>query len=294
VAFALGTALVALAFVLNILGLRVSALAQGVTLAAVMGGLVIVVGGALRHVDGTAFTPFAPHGQAVIGLAAVQLFWAFVGWEAITPLAGDFHDPRDIRRASLVAVTIVGGLYLALAIATIGTRAYGTRLALETPLVHLAGSAFGAPASLVVGAAGFLLSFAPVNAYVAGTSRLVSALGRRRQLPAWLGAVSTSGTPRRALTALGVLCALAAGGASMAGLSIADLLPYSTSSFIATYVLSMAAAVRLLRGPQRYAAVTALVACVIILVFVGPLLAWLAGVAICSLTYQQIVARRSA
>ncbi len=59
-------------------------------------------------------------------------------------------------------------------------------------------------------AAGFVLSFAPVNAYTAGLSRLMFALGRRRQLPAWLGVASESGTPLRALGVLGGICVVAA------------------------------------------------------------------------------------
>ncbi|HVI84493.1 MAG TPA: amino acid permease, partial [bacterium] len=163
-----------------------------------------------------------------------------------------------------------------------------------TPLVRMAAGTFGPSAALAVGVAGFVLSFAPLNAYTAGLSRLIFALGRRRQLPAWLGVASASGTPRRALAALGALCALAAAGAYAADWGIAALLPLSTSSFIATYVLSMAAAVRLLRPPLRYAAALSLAACAVVLFFVGPLLAWIAGVAACSLAYQRLAASRSA
>jgi len=122
---------------------------------------------------------------------------------------------------------------------------------------------------------------------------LISALGRRRQLPAWLGVNSGSDTPLRAVGVLGVLIAVAAVVAYFAGWGIADLLPLSTSSFIATYVLSMAAAVRLLRPPMRYAAAISLAACVMVLFFAGPLLVWIAGIAASSLAYQQVMARRS-
>jgi amino acid efflux transporter len=293
-AFALGGGLVCLAYLLNVAGLRVSTRAQILSLAAITMGMTVIVGRALGHLDTAAFLPVAPHGTAAIGLAAVQLFWAFVGWEAITPLAAEFKDSKDISRASLLAVVIVGVLYVSLAIATVGTHAYGPSLAAETPLVHMAAGTFGPSAAFVVGAAGFVLSFAPVNAYTAGMSRLVCALGRRRQLPAWLGVASASGTPRRALAAMGIPCALAAVVVYTRGWGIADLLPLSTSSFIATYVLSMAAAVRLLRPPLRYAAVVSLAACTVILFFVGPLLAWLAGIAACSLAYQRLVTFRNA
>lgn len=292
--FVLGGGLVALAYVLNAAGLRISARAQLFSVGAIAAGMILIVGRALGRADRSAFVPFAPHGAGAVGIAALQLFWAFVGWEAITPLAADFKNPRDISRASLLAVVIVGLLYVLLAIATVGTRAYGRGLASEAPLVSMAAGTFGAAAALVVGISGFILSFAPVNAYVAGTSRLMYALGRRRQLPAWLGVESASGTPLRALGILGALCAIAAMATYAAGWNIADLLPLSTSSFIATYVLSMAAAVRLLGPPLKYAAATALVACVIVFLFSGPLLAWVVGVAACSFGYQWFAVPRSA
>ncbi len=291
--FALGMGLVTFAFALNAAGLRMSARAQLLSVGAIAAVMILVVGPALGQIDRSAFVPFAPHGGAAVGLAALQLFWAFVGWEAITPLAADFRNPRDISRASLLAVIVVGFLCLSLAIATVGTRAYGAGSRIGAPLVAMAAGTFGPAAALVVGLAGYVLSFAPVNAYVAGIGRLVSALGRRRQLPAWLGVDSQSGTPLRAFGVMGALIAVAALVAYFAGWGIADLLPLSTSSFIATYVLSMAAAVRLLRPPMRYAAAISLAACVVVLFFAGPLLVWIAGIAASSLGYQQVVARRS-
>jgi amino acid efflux transporter len=286
--FLLGTGLVALAFVLNAVGLRISARAQLFAVGAIAAALIAVVARTLGRVDPSAFTPFAPHGGAAVGVAALQLFWAFVGWEAITPLAADFERSRDISRASLAAVILVGLLYVSLAVATVGTRAYGPGLGAAAPLVAMAAAAFGPAAALLVGIAGFVLSFAPLNAYTAGISRLISALARRRQLPDWLGVTPASGTPLRALGVLGTLCAIAAAASYAAGWKIADLLPLSTSSFIATYVLSMAAAVRLLRPPLRYAAAVALVACIAVLLFSGPMLVWIGGVAAASLGYQWI------
>lgn len=291
-AFALGTALVICAYALNFVGLRVSAAAQLVTLAVIVAGLALIVGRALPEVEAKAFTPFFSRSPAAVGLAAVQLFWAFVGWEAITPLAREFREPRDIWRASLLAVGIVAAVYLPLAIVTIGTGAYGATTGARTPLVLVAAHVFGTEASRVVGIAGLLLSFIPLNAYVAGTSRLVFALGERRQLPAWLGVTSASGTPHRALLALGSAVLLGLAATYLGGLRIADLLPYSTSSFLATYVLSMAAAVKLLRPPMSHAALLSLVACTAVFLFVGTFLAWVAAVTVCALAYQHLARAR--
>src|SRR5207245_10359239 len=117
-------------------------------------------------------------------------------------------------------------------------------------------------------------------------------LVRLHQHPGWRGVVSAAGTPLRALCVMGTLCAAAAALSYVAGWNIPDLLPLSTSSFIATYVLSMAAAMRLLDPPLRYAAAVSLAACVGVLFFAWALLVWMAGVAACSGGYPWLVTRR--
>src|SRR5439155_17475674 len=141
--FLIAAGIVAGAYALNLVGLRLVGTAQAIATGGVLALVGIVVLGSAPAVRGEAFAPFAPSGWSAVGLAAVQLFWAFVGWEAITPLAADFRNPRDISRASLLAVVVVGILYVSLAIATIGTRAYGRALGSETPLVPMAASTFG-------------------------------------------------------------------------------------------------------------------------------------------------------
>lgn len=289
----LGGALVLAAYAVNFAGLRVSAAVQLTTLGVITLGIVIIVAWALPGVEAPAFTPFAPHGSAAIGVAAAQLFWAFVGWEAITPLAQEFRSPRDIVRASLIALAVVGALYLTLAVAVVGTHAYGPSLDASAPLVLLASRLFGTSASRVVGAAGFLLSFIPLNAYIAGTSRLVYALGQRGHLPRGLGVLSPGGNPRRALAALLAASALAWVVTLAVRLRIGDLLPLSTSAFLATYVVSMAAAVRLLRGPLAWAAGVGLTACVVVLGFVGVMLGWVAAVVVACLLYQRVAGARA-
>src|SRR6185312_2172561 len=79
-AAALGIGLVVLGYALNYAGLRVSAMAQMVTLGVIAVGLAVIVGRALPQVEQHAFTPFFSRGHTAVGLAAVQLFWAFVGW----------------------------------------------------------------------------------------------------------------------------------------------------------------------------------------------------------------------
>ena len=91
---------------------------------------------------------------------------------------------------------------------------------------------------------------------------------------------------------VGALCVVAIGLAYRYQLGISSLLPLSTSSFIATYVMSMAAAVRLLKGIPAVLAVVSLVGCVVILLFVGALVLWVATVALASVLYGLAANRR--
>src|SRR5437870_1976913 len=163
--FMIAAVVLMLAFGLNLMGLR---LAGAVQLAATIGVLLLVgavVAGSSPRVSAAAFEPFAPFGWPAVGTAATQLFWALVGWDAIT------------------------------------------------------------------------------------------------------------------LAALGLTYVL--------GLRLADLLPFSTSAFLATYILSMAAGVRLLRGRASTLAAVGLVACLIVLAFAGTHVLWIAAVSFAALLYRR-------
>jgi amino acid efflux transporter len=188
---------------------------------------------------------------------------------------------------------VVGVTYGTLAFATVGTRSYGDNLQGAPPLGAMAAASFGIGAQLAVGIVGLFVSFGAVNAYIAGTSRLGYALGRAGQFPRWFSVLHANW--RSPVYSLAFLCAgfiLWLGASYIFGLTVADLLPISTSSYIATYILSMAAGTRLLSGWGRAAAWISLIACVAILVFVGAFFVWIGGVILVCLAYQAYQRRR--
>lgn len=287
-AYIIGGLLVLSAFAINLVGLKLSGRIQIFVTGGIVVLIILGIIGALPKVQSGAFEPFAPYGLVPIGLAAVQLFWAFAGWEAITPLAEEFHDPgRDMLRATLSSVFIVGITYTLLAVATIGTNSYGPALNGAAPLGAMAAATFGVGAQMAAGIIAVFVAFGALNAYIAGTSRLGYAMGRNNAFPRWFAALHPKwSSPHHALAFLcaGFLLWLMA--SRLLNLTVADLLPISTSSYIATYVLSMAAGVKLLTGWGRFAAITSLVACVVILLFVGAFFIWLGGVVVACLLFQ--------
>lgn len=281
-----GMALVASALAFNLIGLRLSANVQLGTLAVLVCAISVLLVVSMFRLRPADFVPFLPYGVFPVGLAAAQLFWAFVGWEAITPLANQFRQPIDIWRASVITVALVGLIYFAVAVATIGTHAYGKGPSGQADVAQLAGGVVGRFAAPIVGFSGWLLTFPTVNAYMAGMSRLAAAMARRRQLPGWLGATAR-GVPRRALLAIGLIYVLAIGGLISTRLDIARVLLLPTANFIVIYVLSMAAAARLLSGRPRYIALVAAATCVCMLVFLRWLLLWPLAIALCVLAYER-------
>lgn len=288
-AFAFAALLIAVVYFINWFGLKFSATAQSIAVTAISIVVLVVVIRALPSVRASEFEPVLPHGIASVGTAALTLFWAFVGWEAITPLANEIRRPSDLWRATIIAVVVVGVFYIGLSYVTIGTHSYGGA-GTSVPLIGLARSTFGDFAGIAMGVAAFALSFPVINAYTAGISRLTAALAARRALPDWLAVQARYGgaeVPRRALVTIGVAVAIAMVVAYLAGWGVDTLLPLSASSFIATYVLSMAAAVRLLHGWARAGAALALVACTVVLLFSGALLAWIVGVSVACVLYTR-------
>jgi amino acid efflux transporter len=281
--------------VMNAGGVRISGRLQ-LGMAAVLVTLLLTATlSALPHGHLANLHPFAPHGWLAIGPAAAVLVWGFAGWEAVTSLAADFRHPqRDVPRASAVAVVVVGLLYLGVAgssVLVLGSAAATT----QAPLAELLAIGLGAPARIVTAAVAVLLTLGAMNAYFAGAARLGAALGRDGALPAWFARGSSAGEiPRRSLAMLAALSGLSLSIVAATGVGARAPALLATGSFVLVYVLSMAAAVRLLprRSWSRRAAAVALAAVSVLLVMNGWYVLWALAVAAAALLYAGRRTRR--
>ena len=286
--FATAAGLFVMVGVANYFGVRVSGLLQ-LGLAAVLAAVLVVAAVAsLPHARWANMHPFAPHGWLAIGSAAALLVWSFAGWEAVTHLAAEFRHPaRDLPLATGAAIVIVGGLYLAIAAATIlvlGTSAGDS----DAPLAELLARGIGGPARSVAALVAVLLTLGVMNTYYAGAAKLGAALGRDGALPAWFAHGSQAGAvPRRSL-AFTVAC----GGAGLmvavvTGVDTAPLVLVTTGSFVAVYALGTAAAIRLLpRGSGGWwTAVLAFITVLVLVATTGVYLVWPAVVGLAAVLY---------
>ena len=98
--------------------------------------LVVIAVGAF-YVKPANWSPFAPHGVSGMlqGIAAV--FFAFIGFDAISTTAEECHNPqRDLPRATILVLIICTVLYVAIAFVLTGMVSY-TELAVGDPLAFV-------------------------------------------------------------------------------------------------------------------------------------------------------------
>ncbi|MBB2941573.1 amino acid efflux transporter [Actinoplanes lutulentus] len=250
-------AIIGTAYGMNWFGLRISGKVQLVLSACLATLLVVTVVAALPHARWENLQPFAPHGWTGIGAAAAILVWGFAGWEALSSLSGEYRNPqRDVPRATLIAVAVVGVLYLA--VAAVSVLALGPALAgSRAPLADLLAIGVGGPVRAITAVVAVVLTLGAVNAYFAGGSRLGAALAGEGALPA-----RVFGSQRKAMTF--ILVASVVSALLPLGLHTAALLV--TGCFTLVYVIGTAAALRLLpAGWSRVVAGVAFVAVVALL-----------------------------
>jgi amino acid efflux transporter len=256
----------------NAVGLKSSARLQ-LGLAAVLAVLLLTaVVTALPESNGENWAPFAPRGWAAVGTAASLLMLSFIGWEAVSHLAGELRDPaRQLPTAIFSALGVVVVLYLGLAVASVGVL--GTAEPSRVPLADLMAAGLGAPGRTATAALGVLLTMGAMNAYVAAAVKLAGALADDDAAPKALA------NPSRALATIAAAGAVLLVPLAADLFSVDGLVRACSAAFVAVYVIATAAGVRLLTGAARAAAGVAFAAVVIVLAFSGPYLLVPAAVA---------------
>ena len=264
----------------NAIGLHVTARLQ-LGLAGLLAALLLVaVVTALPQSEASHWTPFAPHGWGAVGTAASLLMLSFIGWEAVSHLAGELRDPtRQLPRAIFFALAVVVVLYLGLAIATVGVL--GTEAPSNVPLADLMGTGLREAGRTGTAALAALLTMGTMNAYVAAAVKLSGALAAEGSAPA------SFARPGRALALFAVAAAALLAALAADVLSLDGLIKATSAAFVAVYVPSTAAGVRLLDGAARRLAAVSFGAVVIVFAFFGVYLLVPAAVALVALRWKR-------
>ncbi|MDX1365430.1 MAG: amino acid permease [Arenibacter latericius] len=130
------------------------------------------------------FKPFAPFGISGIAEAAALLFFAFTGYARIATLAEEVSEPKKTIPKAII-ITIVTALLLYLAISIIAIGVIGSeKMASSTSPLQLVANALSTPAvSIIITLGASTAMLGVLLSQVLGISRMMLAMGRRRDLP---------------------------------------------------------------------------------------------------------------
>ena len=178
------------AFLVNYRGIVVSSRVQLAVIVAIVGLLITAVVASAPSVTPTNFTPFFPNGYVPIGVSAALIFWSYLGYENVSNVAEEFKNPeKDFHRSILFSVIVIGLLYISVAVATVGTRAYAAAGSIA-PFAVMLSNALGIYGAVGTAILAVIIIFGTMNAYTTGISRVIYATAKDRGLPRLLDRIN--------------------------------------------------------------------------------------------------------
>jgi len=199
----IGAATILALAALNLAGLRFGIGIQTLLVAGVVAGLLLVGAAGLRA-HTSAPSPVATHGPLQIGAGLVYVFLAYGGWSDTATLSAEMRDgDHGMKRALVVGMSLVTGLYLLANWAYVHGLSIDGLAASSAPAADLALRAFGKPGQLAIVAVVAVTSIASMNAILLAGSRTTFAAARDTAslevLRRWH---LDRGTPSRAIVAI--------------------------------------------------------------------------------------------
>jgi basic amino acid/polyamine antiporter, APA family len=163
-------------------------------------------------VDPANWSPFMPNGFAGVGAAAAVIFFAYIGFDAVSTTAEEARNPqRDVPTGILASLVICTLLYVAVAAVLTGIVPY-SKIHVKAPVaeaLNAVGYRWGS-ALVATGALAGITSVLIVM--LLGQIRVCYAMSRDGLLWPWLSAVHPRyGTPHHATLVTGITVAILAG-----------------------------------------------------------------------------------
>lgn len=146
-------------------------------------GLFVVVGA--MHINPDNYTPFAPNGWRGIHQGAAIVFFAYIGFDAISTAAEETRDPqRNLPRGILGGLAICTLIYVIVGAVATGIVPY-TELASADPLARALALAGLPTASWIVAAGAVVSMTAVLLVFQYGQTRIFFGMAKDGLFPKW-------------------------------------------------------------------------------------------------------------
>ena len=181
--------IVALITWLLMLGVRESATANNimVTIKLLVLGLFVVAG--LTHINAANYQPFAPNGFRGVHQGAAIVFFAYIGFDAISTAAEETKNPqRNLPIGILGGLAICTVIYMIVGAVLTGMVPY-TELGVADPLAKALNSAGFTTVGWIVALGAIISMSAVLLVFQYGQPRIFFAMGRDGLLPPWAARV---------------------------------------------------------------------------------------------------------
>lgn len=207
--------------IMNIAGVKISKILNNLMTISKLVPLCVFIAVGLFFVNGSNFTPFVPTHMAdgAFANAAITMFFAYTGFEAIAVAAEDFKDPKkDLPRGIILTMIVVTIIYMLVVGISIGIL--GPDLAVDkAPIQTAFGRAVG-PVGAYFILLGTLFSMGGINlaeSFIA--PRACTSLAEDGMLPAFLNRRTSWGTPWASSVVVAILSILLAWSGSFTTLA---------------------------------------------------------------------------
>jgi APA family basic amino acid/polyamine antiporter len=178
----------------------------------VIGKLAIVaffLGLGAMHIQPSNWVPFAPNGFAGITAASAILFFAYIGFDAVSTAAEETRNPqKDMPIAIISSLIICTVIYVAVAVVLTGIVKWDT-LGVADPLSAAFNSLGMKWTAGIIALGAVMATTSALIPYQAGQPRIFFAMGRDGLLPKWAARVHPRfRTPHVTILITGVLVAV--------------------------------------------------------------------------------------